>query len=247
MVVGEALTRRLFPCSPQQWLTFDIRAPEADWWRSIALSTPAEAPQPPDASACPQPASTSVSTDSESADSDDDPALVSEKVAAPVYVPPRAGRCSLPRYVRDLVAMLRDASYPRLRAALHAAPALIRRKAAFGTELTHHALALARLLAALNDEFGLRGFVEHKLAALAALVAACPDPVAPYLVDEYFTGDISVQQRSMILSALAMGAHEIAAGDAQAPFPSRSLPPTLHAHYLALDAPRTPRDRKSVV
>ena len=61
-----------------------------------------------------------------------------------------------------------------------------------------------------------------------------------YLADVYFKGQFSLQQRSVILTALAMGARELAgmpvplpASTSKIDFPSRTLPPSLHRKYIA--------------
>jgi len=56
----------------------------------------------------------------------------------------------------------------------------------------------------------MENFQEMRQAALIALVASASDTVAPYLTDVFFTGDLSIQQRCVLLSALGIGARELA-------------------------------------
>jgi telomere length regulation protein len=87
---------------------------------------------------------------------------------------------------------------------------LVRQKATFGTELSDQAVDLARVLVGLQDTYDMEQFQEMRQAALIALVASAPETVAPYLINIYFTGDISIQQRCILLSALGIGARELA-------------------------------------
>jgi telomere length regulation protein len=93
--------------------------------------------------------------------------------------------------------------------ALKSAPHLIRQKATFGTELTDHADQLARLLMGMQDSFDMEGFQEMRLAGLVAVVAGAPD-VVEYIVETFFSGDLSIQQRLILLSALGLGARDLA-------------------------------------
>lgn len=100
--------------------------------------------------------------------------------------------------------------YEKVNIGLKAAPDLVRRKATFGTELSDQAYDLARILVGLQDTFDMEEFQELRQAALIALTASAPEIVASYLISVYFTGDISIQQRLIILSALGLGARELA-------------------------------------
>lgn len=105
---------------------------------------------------------------------------------------------------------LRADNFNKVNIALKSAPNLVRRKATFGTELSDQAVDLARLLVGLQDTYEMERFQEMRQAALIALVASAPETVAPYLIDIYFTGDISIQQRCILLSAFGIGARELA-------------------------------------
>ena len=105
---------------------------------------------------------------------------------------------------------LQATEYTKVNVGLKTAPNLIRQKAAFGTELSDHAHDLARILVGLQDTYQMDDFQELRHAALIALVASAPETVASYLIGVYFTGDIAIQQRLVLLSALGIGARELA-------------------------------------
>jgi len=105
---------------------------------------------------------------------------------------------------------LRADKYDKVNIGLKSAPNLIRQKATFGTELSDQAHDLARILVGLQDTYEMEQFQELRQAALIALVASAPEIVATYLINVYFTGDLSIQQRSILLSALGIGARELA-------------------------------------
>ena len=114
---------------------------------------------------------------------------------------------------------MRDDKYEKVNLGLKSAPTLIRQKAHFGTELTDHAEDLARILVVMQDTFQMENFREMRQAALIAIVASAPEIVAPYLVNTYFTGDLSLQQRCILLSALGIGARELAGLEKAVPSP----------------------------
>lgn len=105
---------------------------------------------------------------------------------------------------------LRADDYNKVHIGLKNAPNLIRQKAAFGTELSDQAHGLARMLVGLQDTYEMEQFQEMRQSALIALVASAPEIVVAYLIDVYFTGDISIQQRLILLSAMGIGARELA-------------------------------------
>ena len=163
--------------------------------------------------------------DSDPEDSDEDPTLVNrDKPKTPVYI-------------RDLLAGLREAEkYDRHRLALETAPALIRRKATFGKEVSDHAEELLAVLMNMNDTFEMEGFLGMRQDALIALVIAQPGIIAPAIAVSVFQGSFSVQQRAAMLTALALGAREIAGHkeedrDTTPKFPSKELPKHLQQIY----------------
>jgi telomere length regulation protein len=101
-------------------------------------------------------------------------------------------------------------NFNKVNVGLKSAPNLVRQKATFGTELSDQAVDLARLLIGLQDTYDMERFQEMRQAALTALVVSAPETVASYLINIYFTGDISIQQRCILLSALGVGARELA-------------------------------------
>lgn len=109
-----------------------------------------------------------------------------------------------------MIKYLQADSYEKVSVGLKSAAELIRRKASFGTELSDHAVNLARVIVGLRDTYSMENFQEMRQAALIALVASASDTVAPYLTDVFFTGDLSIQQRCVLLSALGIGARELA-------------------------------------
>lgn len=166
--------------------------------------------------------------DSDDEDSDEDPTLVDrEKLRPPVYI-------------RDLIKMMNNHdSYKHVSLALHSAPALIRRKADYGTELSDYAMNLVQIFAGLRDNFDMDDFQELRQEALKALVVACPKVVCPYLAQTFFTGDYSLQQRVIILSALGLGARELAAVSEIDPrfqnlSISKMLPSLIHKQYQSI-------------
>ena len=101
-------------------------------------------------------------------------------------------------------------NYTKVNVGLNTASNLIRRKAAFGTELSDHAHNLARILVGMQDTYDMEEFQEKRQAALSALVASAPEIVVSYLIDVFFTGDLSIQQQCILLSAMGIGARELA-------------------------------------
>ena len=172
--------------------------------------------------------------DSDAEDSDEDPTLViRNKPQAPVYI-------------EDLITYLRDTdNYDRQKLALNVAPSLIRRKANFGTEVSSHAEELATLLVGLQDKYDMDAFQDMRLQGMIATLVAQPQKMGPWFSKTFFDGDYSISQRASVLTTISVGARELAglaAEDeklttmkslpaASASFPSKTLPPNLHAVY----------------
>lgn len=154
--------------------------------------------------------------------------------------------------------MLRDTeSYDRQQLSLGSAASLIRRKAAFGKELADHAVELTSHLAGIHDKYDMDNFQEMRMQALIALVVSLPTIVGPLLAKLFFEGDYSMGQRAGILSAIGMGARELAGfKDDDLPlsiesakgksstdlFPSKRLPAKGDAIWNK-DKPKTPLER----
>jgi telomere length regulation protein len=121
--------------------------------------------------------------------------------------------------------MLRNVdSYEQQQLALSSAASLIRRKAAFGKELSDHASDLVSQLAGLHDKFDMDDFQEMRLQALIALVVSLPATVGPLLAKLLFEGDYSIGQRVGLLTTLGMGGRELAGyKDDDLPFSEPSL------------------------
>ena len=170
--------------------------------------------------------------DSDDSDSEEDPTLVQRnKSTAPVYI-------------IDLLAGLRDSqNFDRHALALKTASSLIRRKAAFGTEVSSNIVDLASLLTGLHDTFSFDNFHDLRLQAMVATVVAQPKHMGQWYASSFFDGDYSLAQRASILTAMGLGAREVAGygkedaavtGSAKSPdamFPSQKLPDRLHALY----------------
>jgi telomere length regulation protein len=136
--------------------------------------------------------------DSDDEDSDEDPTLLDRE-----KIPP-------PLYIRTLIEqLLQHDNFKSIYSGLRHAPALIRRKAQYGSELSNYATQLAEILSGLKDNFDMEDFQELRQEALVALVAACPDKVGPFLSRAFFVADYSLQQRVIVLSALALGSHRL--------------------------------------
>lgn len=164
--------------------------------------------------------------DSDAEDSDDDPTMIRrDKPKAPVYI-------------RDLIAYFRDIeNYDKQKLALGTAPVLIRRKATFGTEVQQHAQDLASILVGLQDAFEMADFDQLRLQGMVALVVAQPKIVGPWYAHTFFDGDYSLAQRASVLTALGLGARELAGFDASeyasaAAFPSKQLPGRMERLYM---------------
>lgn len=145
------------------------------------------------------------------------------------------------RYIRDLIDGLRDTdNYERQRIALSTASSLIRRKSAFGTEVSAHVEELATILAGLHDKFDMERFQEWRLQGMIAILISQPVRMGQWFAKAFFDGDYSMSQRASILTTLGMGARELggykdedakvtgAYLDSKSSFPSKLLPEKLH-------------------
>ena len=167
--------------------------------------------------------------DSDPEDSDEDATLVNRnKARAPVYI-------------RDLMAMLRDdKSHDRFQLGISHAASLIRRKANFGAEVKDHAEELAGVLCNLQDPFETEDFDEMRLQAMIAVLLSDFKAMGPWFSKQAFIGEYSISQRCVILSALGLGGRQLAGfknedelnpTPSNTDFPSKRLPPRLHAIY----------------
>ncbi|KXN87756.1 DNA replication checkpoint protein tel2 [Leucoagaricus sp. SymC.cos] len=161
-----------------------------------------------------------------------------KKVARPVYL------AQLGHLIRGTGKKL-GADEPheadKVEMALNCGEELIRKKRDYGTELAENAVNLVYGFLALHDNFDLPDFDEKRQGAMNALIACAPRNVAPALIEEFFKNQYSVDQRNVVLTALAVGARELASLPVPASlvpkektrFPSKMLPGSLHHRYLA--------------
>jgi len=167
--------------------------------------------------------------DSDAEDSDDDPTLIRrDKPKAPVYV-------------RNLIQYLRDTdSYDHQKLALTTAPALIRRKANFGTEVAEHTKELATLLVGLQDKYEIDNFDDLRLQGMIAIVVAQPQTMGKWFAKTFFDGDYSVSQRASVLIVLGLAGRELAGFETSeyataASFPSKTLPEQVERLFIGQD------------
>ncbi|KAF5358532.1 hypothetical protein D9756_001830 [Leucocoprinus leucothites] len=135
----------------------------------------------------------------------------------------------------------------KIEMALNVGEELIRKKKDYGTELAENAVNLVYGFLALHDNFDSPGFDEKRQGAMNALVACAPRNAAPALIEEFFKNQYSVDQRHVALTALAVGARELASlpvppsqvPEGKTSFPSKMLPGPLHQRYLAASRANT--------
>ena len=163
----------------------------------------------------------------------------------------RRGKLRPPVYIAELTAYVKakdpegkdddnaDIEAERVELGLKHGEALVRRKAHWGTELTDNAVDLAITLCGLQDQYEVEDFERLRTGILGALVASAPRLAAPAVIEHYFTPHYSIAMRFDMLTALASGARELAGMSpliASAPdtdaFPSKTLPPALHAKLI---------------
>ncbi|GMK56562.1 hypothetical protein CspeluHIS016_0304020 [Cutaneotrichosporon spelunceum] len=145
-----------------------------------------------------------------------------------------------PVYVRQLTELLRDKDKPEsIELALQWGEGLIRAKRVFGTEVADNAVAVTASAIALANPFNLDNFESRRQGIVTALVACSPYNVPPFLAEQYFSTSYSLLQKSVMLTAVAMGARELAGLPVpDAPrtrgvdFASKTLPPALHDKYI---------------
>ncbi|KAH0830519.1 telomere length regulation protein-domain-containing protein [Lanmaoa asiatica] len=132
----------------------------------------------------------------------------------------------------------------KIEMAINIGEELIRRKRDYGTELAENAANLVYGFISLNNNFDLDDFDNKRQRIAIALVTCCPRISAECIIEEFFKNQYSSDQRSVMLSALALGARELASlsiysralqslTTQRTTFPSKMLPPILHQKYLA--------------
>jgi telomere length regulation protein len=171
--------------------------------------------------------------DEDPSDSDDDPTLINRSK-------PRA-----PVYISELVKALQASDKPdTVELALKTAPALIRRKAGFGTELLENINDLASSLINLQEGISNEAAQQLRLRSLIACLVAQPARMGPWFASVYFEGDFSLAQRASLLTTIGLGARELAGynDDAElgtdrqrSSFPSQRLQDDLAVIYEPVD------------
>lgn len=176
--------------------------------------------------------------DSDPEDSEDDPTLINRNKPSP------------PVYISSLIKQLNSSDDPStVELALKTAPSLIRRKANFGDELSSNVIQLCSSLLNLQDGMSNPDMQQLRLDALIASLVSTPELVGPWIGSMYLEGDFSISQRAVLLTAIGLGAREIAGmdDDMEQPtvtekrgdpsFPSRRLPPQLESIYTSPESP----------
>lgn len=152
-----------------------------------------------------------------------------------------------PIYVKDLLEYLtvdtsKSNAYEMRRKALLEGPTLLRQKAKNGTEVEFYLEDLLTQLIALDNYFDDKDLPELKLANIVAVVATTPS-ITFFMFKLLLTGDYSLQQRIMILSASTLAARELRGFKDDAisksfkttQFATKILPENLHKKYLLLE------------
>lgn len=177
------------------------------------------------------------------------PSYLAEVTADPTLALDAAKKKKLKRpvYVRQLAELLRDKDSPEsIELALTYGEPLIRAKRNFGGEVVENAVSVAGAAIALANPFHLDDFENKRQGLITALVACSPTNVPPFLAQQYFSQSYSLLQKGVMLTALAMGARELAGLSApetrtkKVDFPSKMLPSHLHEKYItSADVPNS--------
>ena len=133
--------------------------------------------------------------------------------------------------------------------ALSSASNLIRRKAAFGTEVSENIEELASILVGLGDKWEMENFQQMRLQGMIAVLIAEPLKMGQWFSRSFYNGDYSMGQRASLLTVLGLGARELAGlgkedaaltganATTENSFPSKRLPDKLHKIYALEAAP----------
>ncbi|KAK4051053.1 telomere binding protein [Microbotryomycetes sp. JL201] len=167
----------------------------------------------------------------------------------------KRGRLRPPVYIPELTAYLKgqdpeggkeeaDGEAERIELGLSEGESLIRRKADWGGEVAENAVDLTFTVMGMQDQFEVERFEDKRLGLLTSLVWAAPTQTVPAIIEQYFHNNYSITQRNTMLSALALGARELAGlpmplsitnaltGEAESAFPSKQLPDAMHRKLL---------------
>ena len=134
--------------------------------------------------------------------------------------------------------------------ALSSASNLIRRKAAFGPEVSENIEDLGSILVGLGDKWEMENFQQMRLQGMIAVLIAEPLKMGQWFSRSFYNGDYSMGQRASVLTVLGLGARELAglgkedgaltganATTESSSFPSKRLPDKLHKIYDLEAAP----------
>ena len=133
--------------------------------------------------------------------------------------------------------------------ALSTASSLIRRKAAFGTEVSDNIEELASVLVGLGEKWPMENFQQMRLQGMIAVLIAEPLRMGQWFSSTFYSGDYSIGQRASVLTVLGLGARELAGlgkedaaltganNTTESSFPSKRLPDRLHKIYAMEAAP----------
>lgn len=87
----------------------------------------------------------------------------------------------------------------------------------------------------LHDTFKIANFHDLQLQAMIALLVAQPKRMGPFYATTFFSGDFSIAQRATVLTAIGLGARELAGFATAIPgkheMPTGRLPERLHTLY----------------
>ncbi|KAF6069159.1 Telomere length regulation family protein [Candida albicans] len=158
-------------------------------------------------------------------DDDDDSLPPQTDVADPIYVK------QLIEYFS--VDTSNQNAYEMRRKALLKGPTLLHQKYRYGTEVHFYSEELLALLIGLDNHFDDKDFNELKLNNMVAVIVTNPS-ITTFMFNLLLTGDYSLQQRVLILSATLMAARQLR-GFSPTNFPSQTLPEPLHRKYLELE------------
>ena len=128
---------------------------------------------------------------------------------------PMAHRSSIPKplYIKDLLEYLNidtknERAYDMLLIALKSGPTLIRQKSINSNEVKFYSEELISILIGMGNEFKIENFTNLQLLNLIAVLVATPS-ASIHLYKLLLTGDYSLQQRMVMLSASSLACREL--------------------------------------
>lgn len=134
-----------------------------------------------------------------------------------------------PVFLKDLIQRFTDNSTRSVIRLLQVTVKLVRQKATFGSELQFYSPELIAILLGLLNKYDEDNFEELKLNAIVAVIVSSPQIIAK-VFELFFTGDYSLQQRMITLSAIGLSARELRGFDdediqkPQFSFPTSHIP-----------------------